>query len=154
MADVYERQDSIIENRDKLEELLVRAHIEAKTAWDNAASEEQMPDILMDIRHAQWRWDYAAASHGASFHTPIETARIISTGITVAQEARIKLARLLTKLGYDKEVPYPGISTKAKAQAYIGLDMRKLRTEKQRFKDALLPQWLEKAQQREAQWAQ
>ena len=33
VQNVYERQDKIIENRDKLEELLVRAHLEAKKAW-------------------------------------------------------------------------------------------------------------------------
>jgi nitrite reductase (cytochrome c-552) len=31
-----------------------------------------MKEILQGIRHAQWRWDYAAARHGASFHAPIE----------------------------------------------------------------------------------
>jgi len=72
LRDVYERQDKIIENRDKLEELLVRAHVEAKHAWDLGVTEEDMQEILQDIRHAQWRWDYAAAAHGASFHSPVE----------------------------------------------------------------------------------
>ena len=70
--DVFERQDRIIENRDKLEELLVRAHVEAKKAWDLGATELQMKDILQDIRHSQWRWDYAAASHGGSFHSRLK----------------------------------------------------------------------------------
>jgi len=64
VQDVYERQDRIAENRVKLEELLVRAHVEAKKAWDLGASEAQMEDILQGIRHAQWRWDYVAATHG------------------------------------------------------------------------------------------
>ena len=102
IADVYERQDRIIENRDKLEELLVHAHIEAKFAWDKGATEEQMKAILMDIRHAQWRWDYAAASHGGSFHSPVEIGRVISTGISTIQEGRLKLARLLANLGYNE----------------------------------------------------
>jgi len=34
IKDVYSRQDKIIKNRDKLEELLVRAHEESKKAWD------------------------------------------------------------------------------------------------------------------------
>ena len=95
IQDVYERQTRIIENRDKLEELIVRAHVEAKFAWDKGATEAQMKDILQDIRDGQWRWDYAAASHGASFHSPVEIGRVVSTGIGIAQEARIKLARLL-----------------------------------------------------------
>ncbi|TRX70467.1 ammonia-forming cytochrome c nitrite reductase [Carboxylicivirga sp. M1479] len=150
IEDVYERQDRIIENRDKLEELVVRAHVEAKLAWDLGATEKQMEDILMDIRHAQWRWDYAAASHGGSFHSPVETGRVISTGITVAQEGRLKLSRLLADLGHNEEVPYPDISTKAKAQEYIGLPVEKLQAEKDEFLKTLLPKWKEEAKQREA----
>ncbi len=153
LTDVFDRQDKIIENRDKLEELIVRAHVEAKTAWDLGASEEEMKEILIGIRHAQWRWDYAAASHGGSFHAPIETGRVISTGLTIAQETRIKLARLLASKGMNKEVPYPDISTKAKAQKFIGLDVEKLKAEKETFKENLLPVWLQKAKEREDAWA-
>ena len=153
IANVYERQDRIIENRDKLEELLVRAHVEAKLAWDKGATEEQMKDILMDIRHAQWRWDYAAASHGGSFHSPVETGRVISTGITIAQEGRIKLARLLANLGHNKEVAYPDIETKEKAQKFIGLNADKLNSDKQQFLDEIVPKWLEEAKKREASWS-
>lgn len=150
LKNVYDRQDKVIENRDQLEKLIVRMHVEAKTAWDLGATEEQMAAILMDIRHAQWRWDYAAASHGASFHAPIEISRVIATGITIAQEGRIKLARLLMKLGRSEEVPYPDISTKAKAQKYIGLPMEKLIQEKEEFKKNILPKWDQEAKEREA----
>ncbi len=152
IKNVYDRQDKIIENRDKLEELIVRAHVEAKLAWDLGASEVQMSDILQDIRHSQWRWDYAAASHGGSFHSPVEIGRVISTGITIAQEGRIKLARLLASLGHNKEVEYPDISTKAKAQEFIGLDMDKLNNEKASFIKNILPGWIEEKEEREAQW--
>jgi nitrite reductase (cytochrome c-552) len=150
--DVYERQDRIIENRDKLEELLVRAHVEAKKAWELGATEAQMNDILQDIRHAQWRWDYAAASHGGSFHSPVETSRVISTGITIAQEGRIKLARLFVTLGFNEELPYPDIETKAKAQIFIGMDEPALQKEKDEFIKNLLPKWKEAAAQREANY--
>ncbi len=149
MKNVYDRQDKIIENRDKLEELLVRAHVEAKQAWEWGAKEEQMKDILQDIRHAQWRWDYTAASHGGSFHAPVEVGRVISTGISTAQEARIKLARLFALLGHNEEIPYPDITTKEKAQKYIGLDMEKLHAEKDAFKQNLLPQWVKDADARQ-----
>ncbi|MGD9928497.1 MAG: ammonia-forming cytochrome c nitrite reductase [Mangrovibacterium sp.] len=152
VQNVYERQDKIIENRDKLEELIVRAHVEAKKAWDLGATGEEMNDILQGIRHAQWRWDYAAASHGGSFHAPIETGRIITTGITIAQETRIKLSRVLASKGFNQEVPYPDISTKAKAQEFIGLDMDALNNEKQEFKQTLLPEWMKKAKEREDSW--
>lgn len=149
ISDVYERQDKIIENRDELEKLLVRAHVEAKKAWDLGATEAQMKDILVDIRHAQWRWDFAAASHGASFHAPVEMGRVIASGITIAQESRIKLARLLIELGFKGEVPYPDIATKAKAQAFIGLDMESLNAEKNKFKQKTVPEWEAKAKKRQ-----
>ncbi|HAG16193.1 MAG TPA: ammonia-forming cytochrome c nitrite reductase [Bacteroidales bacterium] len=150
VKNVYDRQDKIIQNRDELEKLCVRLHVEAKTAWDMGASEEQMKLILTDIRHAQWRWDYSAASHGASFHAPIEIGRVISTGIQIAQEGRIKLARLLVELGYKGEVPYPDISSKSKAQAYIGLPMEELQKEKDDFLKNIVPLWDAEAKEREA----
>lgn len=149
VANVYERQDKIIENRNKLEELLVRAHIEAKKAWDLGATENDMKPILKDIRSSQWRWDFSAASHGASFHAPIEISRIIGNGISLAQEARIKLARLLVLKGFSQELPYPDISTKAKAQEYIGLDMVKLNADKKTFRNTMVVEWLNDARQRE-----
>ena len=150
IRDVFERQDRIIGNRDQLEELLVRCHVEAKLAWELGASENQMALILQDIRHAQWRWDYAAASHGGSFHSPVETSRVIATGINTAQEGRIKLSRLLFELGHTAEVPYPDISTKAKAQVFIGMDAASLKAEKKAFLESITPQWDAKAAEREA----
>src|SRR5690606_31386585 len=130
VQDVYERQDRIAENRKELEKQLVRAHVEAQKAWELGATENQMKDILTGIRHAQWRWDYVAASHGGSFHSPVESGRTIANGITIAQETRIKLARLLADLGHNQEIPYPDIATKEKAQEFIGLDMENLHEEK------------------------
>ncbi|MFD2550720.1 ammonia-forming cytochrome c nitrite reductase [Bizionia sediminis] len=150
IANVYERQQKSTENRLKLEDLLVKAHIEAGKAWELGATEEQMQDVLMSIRHAQWRWDYAAASHGASFHSPVEIGRVIGSGLAEAQEARVKLARLLANLGYNEPVPMPDISSKEKAQKFIGLDVEKLIEEKERFKSQQLPKWLEEAKAREA----
>ncbi len=149
---VYSNQDRVIENRDQLEKLLVRAHVEAKKCWDLGATEAQMKDILHGIRLGQWRWDYAAASHGGSFHAPVELSRVIAKGIDITQETRIKLAKLLTELGFKGEVPYPDIETKAKAQEFIGLPVEKLKAEKETFKKELLPQWKEAAKQREAKY--
>lgn len=152
IQDVYERQDKIIENRDQLEILLVRAHLEAGKAWELGATDTEMHDILQGIRHSQWRWDYTAASHGASFHAPVESGRIISTGITIVQETRIKLARLLASKGFNEEVPYPDISTKSKAQKLIGLDMETLNKNKQEFLLTIVPEWQKQAKQREDAW--
>ncbi|WP_203258606.1 ammonia-forming cytochrome c nitrite reductase [Hyunsoonleella ulvae] len=149
IANVYERQRKATENRLKLEKLLVKAHLEAKKCWDLGATEAQMKPILTDIRHGQWRWDYSAAAHGASFHSPVETARVIGSGLVIAQEARVKLARLLAELGHNNPIEMPDISTKEKAQEFIGLDMEKLEADKEAFKENLLPKWLEEAKARE-----
>ncbi len=152
IKNVTDNQDKIIDIRDRLEVLIVRAHVEAGKCWELGATEEQMKDILQGIRHAQWRWDYAAASHGGSFHAPVELGRVIGTGLEIAQETRIKLVRVLIALGHTEEVPYPDISTKAKAQEFIGLPMEKLITEKEAFKQNLLPKWLEIAKERESKY--
>ncbi len=152
IRDVYSRQDKIMENRLKLEKMLVRAHVEAGVAWEKGATEAEMEDILMDIRHAQWRWGYAVQAHGASFHSPVEAGRLIASGIAIIQDARIKLARVLAAHGHNEEVPYPYISTKAKAQAYVGWNMEKLRAQKQEFLDEVVPRWLETAEEREASY--
>jgi len=149
IKDVNERQEMIRENGARLEELLVRAHLEAKAAWDYGATEEQMKDILQHIRHAQWRWDFTAASHGAAFHSPLETGHILSSGIALANEARLQLARVLARLGHNEEIPCPDISTKAKAQTFIGLDMKKMNEEKRQFLDIIVPEWLKAAAERE-----
>jgi nitrite reductase (cytochrome c-552) len=152
LKNVYERQDKLNEGKDELMRLVARLHIEAKFAWEKGASEQAMAPVLKLIRHAQWRWDFAAAGHGNAFHAPVETARIVSAGLTKALEARVLLARVLADLGYNKEVPMPDISTKEKAQAYIGLDMKKLKEEKAEFLKNVLPEWLKKAQEKESQW--
>jgi len=150
VKNVYDNQDRIISKRDRLEELLVKAHVEAGKCWELGATEEQMKAALQDIRHAQWRWDYTAAGHGSAFHAPVEMGRVIASGIDLAQEARLKLSQLLMTLGFKGEVPYPDITTKAKAQQFIGLPMDKLIQEKEAFKQNVIPKWLETAKKREA----
>lgn len=152
VADVYERQDIIKESRVILEDLLVKAHIEAGFAWQNGATEQQMEKPLKLIRAAQWRWDFVAASHGGSFHAPLECSRILTDGIHKAHQARYELAMILQTLGVAGKVVYPDISTKAKAQKYIGLDMDKLRADKKRFLDEVVPEWGKLAQQRQSKW--
>lgn len=149
---VTDRQDKVFEIRDKLEEILVRAHFEAKTAWEKGATDKEMEKALQFIRQAQWRWDYVAAGHGSSFHSPTESSRVIANGIEKAQEARLLLAKVLTKHGFDGEVPYPDIATKEKAQTLIGLDIKTMVAEKQEFKKTVLPKWDKEAQERESKY--
>ncbi len=141
-ANVYEIQSRTAELRRIAEVNLATVHIEAKHAWDNGAKESDMKEILQLIRHAQWRWDFIAASNGMGFHSPGESLRVLGTSIQKANEARILLATLFGKNGWEYPVKLPDISTKEKAQKYIGLDMEKLRQEKKEFKTNTLPAWL------------
>ncbi|MEA5128051.1 MAG: ammonia-forming cytochrome c nitrite reductase [Proteiniphilum sp.] len=142
---VYERQRSANQIRNLVEEELSKAHLEAQFAWEKGASEKQMQNALQLIRQAQWRWDYAVASHGGSFHSPVEFQRILSMGLDRAHKARFEISKILADLGFTGNVPLPDISTKEKAQAYIGLDMNKERANKQKFQETIIPQWLETA---------
>ncbi|HPI70679.1 MAG TPA: ammonia-forming cytochrome c nitrite reductase subunit c552, partial [Tenuifilaceae bacterium] len=79
-------------------------------------------------------------------------SRVVSLGLEKAQEARVEIARILASLGYTQPVPMPDISTKAKAQAYIGLDMKELRKKKAGFLEKIVPEWIRIAKEREAQY--
>ncbi|MBL8013398.1 MAG: ammonia-forming cytochrome c nitrite reductase subunit c552, partial [Candidatus Omnitrophica bacterium] len=129
-------QDKIRELRLKAEDVLLKAHIEAKAAWEAGATPEEMKDVLTLIRHAQWRWDFVAASHGGSFHAPLESARILGASIEKSQEARLLLTKILLAHGVS-QVAMPDVSTKEKAQKYIGLDMNALIEEKKNFLNSL-----------------
>lgn len=138
---VFERQDKIAELRAKAEDLLVHAHYEAKAAWDAGAREEEMKPVLQLIRHAQWRWDYVAASHGASFHAPLEVSRILGTSIEKSSEARRQLVKVLIKHGVSDEVAIPDISTKEKAQKVIGIPVDELIRKKREFLKTIVDEW-------------
>ena len=145
---VYERQRKVNEVRNKLEDELLHAHIEAEFAWKKGATETEMAPVLKFIRQSQWRWDYGVASHGASFHAPQEVTRILSAGLERAMKARLALSRILAKHGYTDEVPMPDISTKEKAQRYIGLNPEELRRKKGEFLKTVVPKWIEVARKK------
>lgn len=142
---VYEYQDKAFEIRDRVESELVKAHVMAKAAWDKGATDAEMKAALEDIRHSQWRWDFAAASHGGSFHAPVETQRILAHSLDKALQAQLKIQKVLFAHGVTTDVQVPDISTKAKAQAYIGLDMQKENENKAKWIQTVIPKWLEKA---------
>ena len=133
MENVYERQDKILELRTIAEKTLAATHIEAKIAWDNGATEVEMKPALQFIRHAQWRWDWVAASNGLGFHSPVEAMRVLGTSIQKAEQARKEIALVLVKHGIKYPVALPDYSTKDKAQKFIGLDMPMLRADKADF---------------------
>ncbi|AQS40324.1 respiratory nitrite reductase (cytochrome) [Shewanella psychrophila] len=149
---VAQRTAKINELKVNAETQLVHAHYETAAVLAAGATDAEVHDIQQDIRHAQWRWDHATASHGIAMHNPDEALRVLGTAIDRAANARIKLARLLSSKGVKQPVAIPEISTKAKAQAAIGLDMDKLNTEKAQFIEKVIPQWDEEAKLREAKY--
>lgn len=148
--DVYTRQNQVKHLMNLAEDALARLHIEAKAAWDAGATEEEMAPILTLIRHAQWRWDYVAAANGVGFHSPTESSRVLGTAIQKAEEARHAVTRVLFAHGVTDPVPLPDISTKEKAQAYVGLDMAAIQAVKERQRQEVFPKWDEIAAEREA----
>ena len=104
-----------------------------------------MKETLALLRKSQWRWDFAVASHGASFHAPQEMTRILSHALEYALKAQVEITRTLAKLGHLEEVPMPDISTKEKAQEYLGLDMAGKVAAKEKFLQEIRPKWLEDA---------
>lgn len=145
LENVYQRQDKVTQIKLIAEDNLVLCHVGAKVAREAGATEEELKPVLALIRSAQWRWDWVASSNGCGFHSPVESLRVLATSIQRAQEARIQLAQVLMK--YAVKLPYilPDISTKDKAQAWIGLEMEKLRAEKAEFVKTVVPGWDKKA---------
>jgi nitrite reductase (cytochrome c-552) len=141
---VYENQDRVYDLRRRAERVLAMLHIEAGAAWEAGATESEMQPILQLIRAAQWRWDWIAASHGAAFHSPLESARLLGVAIDMASDARLQLGRVLGRLGVQQPVPMPDW-TKTSLQAFIGLDMDAQRAQKQAFVRDTLPAWYESA---------
>ncbi|MGE5315642.1 MAG: ammonia-forming cytochrome c nitrite reductase [Acidobacteriota bacterium] len=146
---VYDRQEKILELRRQAERGLAKAHLEAKAAWDAGATEEEMKPVLTLIRHAQWRWDWAAAANALGFHSPVEAARVLGTSVQRAEEARGEIVRVLARHGIMQAVRLPDYSTKEKAQALIGLNMKDIIAKKDEFRRTVLPEWDKKAEARQ-----
>lgn len=150
ITDVFSRQDRVKHLLYLAMDALSTAHIEAKAAWDAGATEAEMAPILQLIRHGQWRWDYVAAANGAGFHAPVESLRLVGTAVQKAEAARRELVRVLMRHGVTDPVPLPDLSTKEKAQAYVGLDMEAIRAIKARQNAVDFPAWDKAAAAREA----
>ncbi len=142
IANVIDQQQRVSELRRVAEKNLARVHIEAKHAWDAGATEEEMAPVLQLIRHSQWRWDWVAAANAMGFHSPSEALRVLATSIQKSQEASRKLTSVFRKYDVPYPIEMPDLSTKEKAQEYIGLDMEQIRQEKAEWKEQVLPQWL------------
>ena len=126
-------------------DVLAMAHLEAAKAWEIGATEEEMKAALQDLRHGQWRWDYAVAGHGAFFHAPEEILRTLAGAINKGQDARLKIRIVLAKHNATEFVA-PDFSTKEKAQALVGMDYGKLVEEKKTFLSGLRQEWIKQSE--------
>ncbi|MEE4254388.1 MAG: ammonia-forming cytochrome c nitrite reductase [Desulfuromusa sp.] len=122
-------------------DVLAKAHLEAAKAWELGATEEEMEAAQLDIRHGQWRWDFAVAAHGSFFHAPEETLRVLGSAINKGHDARLKLRIILAKYNAAEYVA-PDFSTKEKAQVVTGLPYDKLVDEKNNFLNGLRKEWI------------
>ncbi|MGD8173312.1 ammonia-forming nitrite reductase cytochrome c552 subunit [Vibrio sp. TRT 21S02] len=147
---VSTRKAQVLNMKLTAEKQIVAAHFEAGAAWDAGATEAEMKDILQDIRHAQWRWDYAIASHGVHMHAPEVALEVLGTAVDRAADARTKLARLLATKGIVEPIQLPDISTKEAAQKALGMDMDKMNSDKKNFLETVVPDWDKAAKEREA----
>ncbi|MDR2880466.1 MAG: ammonia-forming cytochrome c nitrite reductase subunit c552 [Azoarcus sp.] len=143
---VYDHQDKLLEMRNRTEDELVKAHLMTEAAVKGGVPLPELKAVHALLRAAQWRWDYGVASHGASFHAPVETARILSAGLDKSLLAQMEVKKILDAKGITFSMP-TNISTKAEAQAYIGLDIPKLTALKKEFMEKIVPTWIEKAKQ-------
>ncbi|VAX35397.1 Cytochrome c552 precursor [hydrothermal vent metagenome] len=145
LKDIVNRK---FERKEQLMEIamdnLAKAHLEAGKAWELGATEADMKEILQNIRHGQWKWDYAIASHGSFFHAPEETLRLLAVANETAQNVRLKLVRVLAKYGAIDYIA-PDFSTKEKAQSLAGVPLQKLIKDKEQFKATLLKEWNKQA---------
>ena len=146
---VYDIQDRVMEIRMIAENVITTAHLEAEQAWKNGATEEEMNPVLKHIRNAQWRWDWVAASNGVGFHSPIEALRVLGTAIQKAEQARGLLSVIFVRHAVQIPIKLPDISSKDKAQKYVGLDMVKLKKDKDNLLKTIVIQWDKMAKKRQ-----
>lgn len=112
-------QDKIREARSRAEDALSKAHLDVAAAMEAGAKDEELAAARQQIRHAQLKWDYIAASNGMGFHSPAEALRILAGAVDLACQARLDCARILARHGYTQPIAYPDFSTKEKAQALV-----------------------------------
>lgn len=123
---------------------LGKAHLETGKAIALGATDVELADIRTNLRHGQFRWDMAVASHGSFFHAPEETLRLLASANEQAQQARLKLVKVLAKYGAMDFVA-PDFDTKEKAQKLAGVNLEALAAEKMKFKQTLELEWKKEA---------
>jgi len=112
-------QDKVATASLAAEDALVKAHFDIGAGLEAGCSDEQLAPARKLVRHAQFRWDYIAATNGVGFHSPQEAMRLLGEAANEAQQARLSIARLLATKGITAEPSYPDISTREKAWAVV-----------------------------------
>jgi len=97
------------------EEALVHAHFDIAAAVEARAMDDVLQAARMQLRRAQFRWDYVSATNGMGFHSPQESMRLLGEAANMAQQVRLDMARLLGRLGVTSTPVYPDLSTRQKA---------------------------------------
>ncbi|MFI3245083.1 MAG: ammonia-forming cytochrome c nitrite reductase [Ferrimonas sp.] len=127
--------------RQAAEQQLLKAHFEAQAAWEAGATPAEMASALQAIRHGQFRWDMATASHGVHIHNPTEALRLLASATNEAANARADLLHLLASYGVSQPVAIPDISTKAAAQAAMHINVEEMERKKMTFLQEIVPKW-------------
>jgi len=80
---------------------------------------------------------------------PVEALRVLGTSIQKGEEARRMLAVVFVKHGVKYPVQLPDISTKKKAQEFVGLEIDKLKKDKDELLKTVVVKWDEDAKKRQ-----
>ncbi len=112
-------QDKVAAAMIQAEDALVKAHFDIAAAMQAGCVDGDLARARKLVRHAQFRWDYVAATNGVGFHSPQESMRLLGEAANEAQEARLQLTRLLAAKGIHTAPAYPDISTREKAWAVV-----------------------------------
>ena len=120
MNDITNRKSIYQANVASLEKTLADTHLLVKKALDAGAKVEELTSIHEHLRTSQWRWDYVASARGSFFHAPIESMRLVATGLDHAHKAKEETILLLAKMGIT-DLSVPDYSSKEKAAAIVGI---------------------------------
>jgi nitrite reductase (cytochrome c-552) len=112
-------QTKVRDAKGAAEDALVRAHFDVAAAMQAGADPNRLAEPRRLIRHAQFRWDFVAASNGMGFHAPQECTRILGDAANQAQQARLIVARALAEKGVSAEPKYPDFSTRRNAEEAV-----------------------------------
>ncbi len=112
-------QDAVHEAKLAAEDVIARAHIDIAAAMQVGIGDEDLAPLRQLVRHAQFRWDFVASNNGVGIHAPQECTRILGDSRSLAQEARLGVARLLAARGIADEPRYPDLSIREAAQAFV-----------------------------------